>query len=332
MSRSLKLASLLGITAFASLVFASLAPSAGAVCLNALRKSDNAAAEAGAEQTGDACTFDSECPESWVCHQNRCHSPAAMQALKEQEQAAAPAFDPHNPPPEDASDGGADRVCGQNRRCRIQRLKTQNRARRHLDIAHQELDTRRQVERILARRRNDIHRLDKPWLVALSGRTLGPGILVGRTFVEGRLRAELNAIMVDNSFYHEPDDPDMTYVNGNQEFILTTAQATYLPSQRWFSPYLTVGFGLGSGPLYSYASTGSSGARVRYHLVTAAAGFEAQFAFGLNARLGITHGRVLYNQVFYGPGVYDPEMRSSLRDYMNTDGLFSFDFSLGWAF
>ena len=329
MNDLLKCASALAIMAIFTLGLASLAPAAHAVCLSGLfgAKDDDTSAE-----KGSPCTFNNECDEGWSCVENVCLSPEATAERQAQARATESDATTVAPPSQAPYDGGADRVCGQNRRCRIERLKEEQRARRHLDIARQQLQTRRQAEAILARREEDIHRLDKPWLVGFTARFLGPGVLVGRTFSGGHLRAEATALFVDQYFYYQPDDPSLGYVDGNQSFILGSAQATYLPSKRWFSPYLSAGFSMASGDFSSYAGGSSSDTQVKYHLVTAAVGFEAQFKIGLNARLGVTHGRVLYNQVSFAPGAYDQQARDNLRAYMNSDGLFSFDFTLGWAF
>ncbi|TXD39074.1 hypothetical protein FRC98_01325 [Lujinxingia vulgaris] len=329
MNHLLKCASALAIMALFTLLAASLAPAAHAQCLSGLFGSkDN---DSAANQ-GPPCTFNSECDEGWSCVENVCLSPEAT--AERQAQAPTTQGDASDTalPSQAPYDGGADRVCGQNRRCRIERLKEEQRARRHLDIARQRLQTRQQAEAILARRKEDIHRVDKPWLVGFTARFLGPGMLVGRSFLGGHLRAEATALFVDNYLYYQPDDPSLGSIDGNQSFILGTAQATYLPSSRWFSPYISAGFSMGTGDFYSYSGGGSSDTQVKYHLVTAAVGFEAQFKIGLNARLGVTHGRVLYNQVSYAPGAYDRQARDNLRAYMNSDGLFSFDFTLGWAF
>ncbi|RDV39854.1 hypothetical protein DV096_04630 [Bradymonadaceae bacterium TMQ3] len=324
-----KTASLLAIIALCTLALASLAPTADAQCLSGLFGSK---ADKKATETEQRCTFHDECDEGFSCVETVCLSPEAVAERHAQTRATEGDITDVTPPPQDAYDGGADRVCGQNRRCRIERLKEHQRSRRHLDIARQQLETRRQAEVILARRKEDIHRVDKPWLAGFTAHFLGTGMLVGRTFLGGHLRAEATARFVNSYLYYQPDDPSLGSIDGNQSLILGTAQATYLPSSRWLSPYLSAGFSMGSGEFYNYSSGGNSDTQVTYHLVSAAVGFEAQFSFGLNARLGVTHGRVLYNQVSYAPGAYDRQARDNLRAYMNSDGLFSFDFTLGWAF
>ena len=324
-----KCASALAIMAIVSLVTLSLASDAHAQYLGALFGNKG---DAKAKKAGPPCTFNTECAEGWSCVENACLSPE--RAAERNAQAADSSVHSSGAagPPEDTSDGGAALVCGHNRRCRIERLKERQRGRRHLDVASQQLATRRQAEAILERRREDIHRVDKPWLMGFTARFLGPGAILGRTFLDGRLRAEATALAVDNYVYYQPEDPSLGSVDGNQSMTLFTAQATFLPSQRWFSPYVSAGFSRGAGRYYSYSGGSGSDTQVRYDLVTAAVGFEAQFKIGLNARLGVTHGRVIYNQVRYGPGAYDRPMRDNLRAYMNSDALFSYDFTLGLAF
>lgn len=93
---------------------------------------------------------------------------------------------------------------------------------------------------------------------------------------------------------------------------------------------------MGTGDLGSFGGRpfgagGSTTRKLTYHMVTAAAGAEAQFEAGFLLRLAFRHGRLIYNQASYG-GAYDAGARQGLREFMNSEGAMGFDFSIGWAF
>ena len=275
------------------------------------------------------CALERDCPPNSFCQDGICvgfsQESASQQSSSQWSQtsdASSPVGFVRLP-----DDGGADALCGADRRCRIERIKSRNRQRRSLEIAHQERAVQREVERILERQKEEVHRLDRPWLIALQFRGLEYGLLGGYTF-GGHLRLEANFLYGEDWIYYTPTDTSLPSINGNHRLRTFGAHATYLPSRRWFSPLISVGFSMAHGSL---GGSGSS-PDVAYHLLNGALGAEAQLAGGFHLRLALRHGRVIYNQARFGPGSYDRSTRNALREYMNNEGLFGIDFSIGWAF
>ena len=286
-----------------------------------------------AKRQGSSCTFDDDCRGTLVCFEAQCVPPqyADAYAWRSYDRRGEQAHQPQ-PPAEFrgadplTDDGGADEACGQDRRCRIERLAARNRARRHYDIARQERATQREVERILSQQGSTLLRDVKPWSVAFQRHPHGLGLMGGRTFA-GHFRLEASWVFQDRRIDYVPDDSTAPTLNAFQTAGFGTVHFTFLPSKRWLSPMVSAGFAMGRG---TYGS--GSGPQVLYHLVTGAIGAEAQFEIGLMVRMAYRHGRVLYNQVRHGPGSYEADTRRSLREYMNNDGLGGVDFSIGWAF
>lgn len=316
---------------FSAGLLATLAPSQTAVaCVNLIP---------GPE--GRGCTFSSQCRGNLVCHRSVCVHPSRVQNDDQWEEPtprARPA-PPRTPVPAPepqpvVEELGADDACGYDRRCRIDRLRHRNRHRRHLEIAEQERMVYGEVERTLARRVEEIPRLDKPWMVGFYYFPRGPGLMGSRTLA-AHLRLDL-ALAFDFSWiYHIPDDPTIPAVDGDHDVTYGLLSGTYLLSRRWFSPYLSAGIGYGRGSFGSGFSRNGSGVgnpQLVYHFASAAVGAEAQVDSGFAMRLGFRHGFVFYNQARYGPGSYDSSTRRGLRDYMNSRGMMGVDFMIGWAF
>lgn len=280
-----------------------------------------------------SCIYDSDCPAQHFCSENQC----TMAMNIAQPEKTAPPAAPF-PPPDDSfvDDGGADAVCGTNRRCRIQRMASQNRQRRHLQIAEQELETQAQINRLLQRKKESINRLNRPWAAAFQVHPLGYGILASRA-INAHFHAEVSTVWHNKYVYFFSDDPQLPSIDGYSQGVFGIGHLTFLPSKSWFSPLFSAGFGLGRGSFesYSYSSSGTistTSPTTTYHLVTAAVGADAQLKSGFLLRLAFRHGRILYNQARYSPGIYDLGLRNALRDYMNSEELWGVDFSIGWAF
>lgn len=289
------------------------------------------------QRVGKPCIFNSDCPGRLVCHQNQCttaeiaaqDSPATPD---DQPQTTAP--DDHDQNIHDHDDDGADAACGSDRRCRIRRLASQNKQRRHLHIAHQERRTQNQVNQILKRKNEHINRLNRPWAAAFQIHPVGAGILASRA-INAHFFAEASLVYKDQSIYFTPDDPQNPSLEGYHQGLFGFGHITFLSSTGWFSPLFSAGFGMGRGSYNSYNYYGGSSSNnptTTFHIITAAVGADAQFPGGFLLRLAFRHGRILYNQARYGPGVYDLGLKNSLRDYMNTQELWGVDFSIGWAF
>lgn len=308
-------------------------------CLNALQPPS---------QPARRCAHDQDCQSGELCYRTVCLVERSVPADHWDEterflqtQRASSASRSSSGEGYAGDDGGAYAACGADRRCRIDRMATRNRHRRQLQIAHEERAVQQEVNRILEQRRANVIRLDKPWAVALQIHPTGYGLL-GSHAVNAHFRAEATLVYRDSYVYFIPDDPQLPSVDGRHSSLFGFAHLTYLPSTAWFSPFLSVGFGMGRGEYGSYSwdrpmsGQGSQGSGnspgVRYHVVTAALGAEAQFESGSFFRLGFRHGRLLYNQARYGPGSYDDGARRSLREYMHSEGLMGLDLSIGWTF
>ena len=283
------------------------------------------------------CTFHGDCRSDEVCFEATCvpedeADGEAWAELRDDEEVERTTADPL------PDDGGADDACGGDRRCRIERIEARNRMRRHYDAVEHERVVHDEAERILEDREASLVRHRRPWSLANQRHAFGLGIFGGRTFA-GHFRAEASLVYQDRRINYVPDDSDASTVDGTQSATFATAHFTYLPSRAWFSPLLSVGFGMGRGDYGTGGGfgTGSPGRQaqspdVRYDFVTAAIGAEAQFDIGFMFRVAYRHSLLIYNQVRNGPGNYDSQTRSGLREFMNDEGLNGIDFSIGWAF
>lgn len=295
---------------------------------------------------GRTCTFQSDCPRNTVCHRTKC---IPADEVPQDDWADSEDFlrgQPSEPSEASSStqtaahldDGGADAACGTDRRCRIERLKTRNKHRRHLQIAQEERAVYAETNRLLAQQKSDIPRIDKPWIVGFQVHPTGFGAIAGHTFA-AHFRAELTLVYRNQYVYFTPDDPQIPTVEGRHTATFGAGHFTYLPSSSWFSPFISAGFAMGSGEFGNFGRRGlggtsgsSSSPKLTYHMVTAAIGAEAQFEAGFLLRLAYRHGRLVHNQASYGAGVYDVGARNGLREFMNSEGAMGFDFSIGWAF
>lgn len=280
---------------------------------------------ARAQNKPPSCVFQEDCPSNTVCFEARCvpHTEARDEPWTESrsEQPTRWVALP--------DDGGADAICGADRRCRIERIKSRNRQRRYLEIAIQERAVEREVERVLTREIEEVNRIDKPWHLALLVRAPSRvGLQGGRTF-QGRFRAAADFTYGDPYVFFSPNDTSLPTVEGYHSLFLFGVHGTYLPSTRWLTPTISAGFQLGNG---SYGSWGSSNTDTVYHILTGAVGAETQFKGGFHMGIALRHGRVIYNQARLGAGVYDRPTRDALQEYMNREGNLSFDLTIGWAF
>lgn len=313
---------MMGLAIFALLFFA---PLNAAACLGLFSSSN-----VNEPQT---CAFLNDCPSPLVCHRNRCLPPGQIEP-----QSDAPwPTEPDNPRPAPPIvrlpyDGGPDAVCGADRRCRIERIKSRNRQRRYIEIARQERAVEAEVARILRKETEEIHRLHRPWLIAFQLRgAQNFGLMTGHTFTP-HLRIQLDYTFANEYIYYIPDDTSLPAIDGSHFLHNLGAHATYFPSTRWISPFLSAGFLYSVGEFGDFPGPSSSNPNLTYHILTAAIGIETQFRPGFHSAIAIRHGLVLYNQARFAPGSYDRPTGKALREYMHKEGNFSFDFSLGWAF
>ncbi|MFU8806943.1 MAG: hypothetical protein ACNA8W_24255, partial [Bradymonadaceae bacterium] len=173
------------------------------VCLNALRQATNTQPY--------QCTTDADCVNQWQCYQYACHSPADAQRLKDEARArelgkrldepvqkeAAPTIAAHRTPT-------ADELCSADRRCRIERLKSNNRARRQGQVFDDEKAVQSVVRDFHDQKTEATVRLAKPWTVDFVAAPLGWGFAGGYSF-SSLLRAEAG-FMRNSSYIYYFDD------------------------------------------------------------------------------------------------------------------------------
>lgn len=227
---------------------------------------------------------------------------------------------------QEQKDASADELCGADRRCRIRRLAHRNQMRRHYQAAEQQKAIYDRVNSLLEKEQEQIARRREPSSTGLQYHPWGFGFVASHTF-DGHFRADVSLVYDGRYINYSPDRDDLSNISGSHSVWTGAGHATYLPSRAWFSPLVSVGFGIGNGEF-----SGGNRPGVIYHFVTAAVGVEAQFDSGMVVRMAYRHGLLAYNQARYGPGDYDDNIRESLREYMHDQGLSGFDFSLGWAF
>lgn len=276
-----------------------------------------------------SCITDRDCMGDNVCVEHVCTSPKEIDDWGDLGQYAAPIIG--DPIPDD---GGADEACGADRRCRIERLAHRNRLLRQYQAAHQERLVRDETRQLLEEREPETNREADPWSLGFQRHQFGLGLSGAWTYA-GHFRPEATLVFQDSrGTTHDGD------LRTRQDATFLTTHVTYLPSPSWFSPLVSVGFGMGWGEMRLLGSRARPGVdvelgsnpSVHYHFVTAAVGAEAQFGFGLFIRLAYRHGRLLYNQVRYEAGEYDERLREDYREFMHDEQLGGFDFTLGWAF
>lgn len=306
------------------------APGISAVCLNALRQASNI--------QPSQCIVDSDCVNGWQCHELQCVSPEdaaifrrAARANRSGQQGAADGSGSNSRGDLTAANTlSAEELCGADRRCRIERLKSDNRARRQQTVFEEERAVQNIVREFHRQEKEATVRTNHPWTIDFLANFLGWGFSGGYSF-SNNLRAEIGFTRNDDYMYYYDNT---TSLSGRHRATFLVAQAVLIPMESWLTPYLALGFMGGSGTFGNdsfYGGWGSSDMDVKYHILHASGGLDAQFDFGLHLRLGFRYGYVLYNQASLGPGLYEPTTRSGLESWME-ETLLSIDFNMGWAF
>ncbi len=234
------------------------------------------------------------------------------------------------------NDRSAASECGGDRRCRLDRLKRANSARRYagqLEAERYALSVQRGLD---MRAAEEILRMQKPATVEFYSSFMGIGASGGYTFLDGTLRAE--GLFSFNSEYIYEDvnvAGQEIYIDGNINAVSIGANATYLFNTGWWSPYVTGGaiYSFGDFGTYFYDDFGSDfGDRdMEMHIVQAASGFDVQAGFGLRGRIGATLRYPIFVQTTQG-GVIDKTTREALRSWFTQTKLLGVEFSAGWAF
>ena len=291
-------------------------------------------------QRSEACMYDSDCDQGQMCRIGMCRSDPNASASSPQEPAEPDPFRALEPPGE-VDDRSAAEACGGDRRCRIERLKRRNRARRYTGMLREEQIARQTQERLEERERAKKHRLVKPLAADLYLTFLGGGLGLSYTH-QARWRFESTLTFMFDRYISE----DVTvgaqtqYFEGSLRLRNFGFQAAYLLRDGWWSPYVGLGalYSRGSYEAYffddGFGFGGSDGAQttVIMHVVQGSAGFDAQVGFGARARLGLLLRQPIYTQARYSRGNYDETTRALLEGWFQSNQRIGLEFSLGWAF
>lgn len=232
----------------------------------------------------------------------------------------------------------AEEACGDDRRCRLDRLKRKNEARRHADLIDEERYVQRMLDEREKKRLEDHPREAAPWSAALRVSRLGPLGLHGGFTIVGRLQPAFEFTWAPDLTLWAPTTAESNGVNGKLAGFFARAGIAYFLLDDWFSPYLSGGFQIGNGRFEDWNAPwdgfGGFGRRIqaRFHAAEVGGGFDMQFKFGLNTRLGLVYRPLVYNQARIGPGQYDPVLRQGLADWYRRGASVDVVWLLGWAF
>jgi len=270
------------------------------------------------------CQYDIQCSQGQVCADGVCRD-SRQRVAKKYESA------------EDA--------CGNDRRCRIDRLARRNRARRHVKVLDEERWVRKLIDEERDERLKDFPRKKDPVGADLRISRLGPvGVTAGYVF-GGHFRPEASFVFNSANIYQHDYDGSGSTLDGTQETFWFDLAATYFVLQSWFTPYLTAGFMIGKGTYndhgyYYYAPEGGgmppSGpagpVATVYHAAEIGGGLDLQFAFGLHARVGLNYRPLIYSQASVSKGVYDDATRKGLTNWFKSTVAIDPVVLMGWAF
>lgn len=235
----------------------------------------------------------------------------------------------------------AEKLCGTDRRCRIERLKGLNRARRrvqHLREESRALGRAKQLEEEQRRRRV---RSYKPYSILQMVSRLGPlaaefGLgLSERLRLEAKLTLQLGDANLDGGSLSTPLWAELT--------------GTFLPRTNRLSPYVSAGAFIGSAQInprgfdsdeFFFDDNGGvigspEGLKkigMRIHGVHATIGLDFQAEIGAHLKAGLTYRHAFYVQARRAKGEYDEQLRRQLRRWFKSNNQWDFVFGLGWAF
>ena len=292
-----------------------------------------------------ACVTNSGCGYGKTCQSGRC-LPDPVLARREADQKRLDELEADDAPEQEESEAGEDQTtrqeCDMDRRCRIERLKRTNRARRYTMMVEQEQRAKQISESYDRAEFEAIRRQADPLSLDLTVDTLAAGFTLGYVIAGGHIRlAPMILWGSDNSY-------ETTTANGvtlETELFLDwtdiSLTAEYLWRTGWWTPYLSGGIsyitGDNNGYAYSYDDFGlggnqSAGGEIEIHGVRVGAGFDMQFGIGFRARLGVVGRYALYTQVRNGPGSYDQAANEALDAWFSDTYFVQPELSFGWAF
>lgn len=294
-----------------------------------------------------ACVKTTQCAAGQTCETAVCQTdPVAMRRLQEKNERerqarndnlANPNLQPARPGAWENSTAVSD--CGADRRCRIDRLKRRNEARRYQSMLVEEDQARRTQERIATKKAEENIRLNKPLTAEFYVTRMGPGVSVGYTLAS-KFHLDASVTRRDSYIYDSVTvDGSQVYIEGSYNSVNIAAQATYYLRTGVFAPYFAGGVFYGRGGLspyyyddFGFGDSSSSDSTVILHVVQGSLGLDAQTKLGARARLGFMLRQPIYTQARYSPGNYDTSTKSLVESWFKENQRFGVEFSMGWAF
>ena len=294
-----------------------------------------------------ACIKSTQCAAAQNCEVGICKTdPVAMRRLQEKNErerearermASNPNLSPARPGAWENSTAVSD--CGADRRCRIDRLKRRNQARRYQSMLLEEDQARRTQERLATKKAEENIRLNKPLTAEFYVTRMGPGVAVGYTLAS-RFHLDASITRRDSYIYDSVTvDGSQVYIEGSYNSVNIAAQATYYLRTGMFAPYFSGGVFYGRGGLspyyyddFGFGDSSGSDSTVILHVVQGSLGLDAQSRLGARARLGFMLRQPIYTQARYSPGNYDTSTKSLVEGWFKENQRFGVEFSLGWAF
>lgn len=226
----------------------------------------------------------------------------------------------------------ADEACGADRRCRIERLKRRNRARRHAA----KLEEEKYVEDLLERRRKQFveqrPRLDNPWTVDYRISRLGAVGLVGGWGVDEHFRFEGQVVHWNASVSVQEDGASL---DGSQPVTFIIPGVFYYFFDDPLSPFVGGSFLYARGKMNTFDFETPSGGRslgTEYHALSFQTGGDLQVSGGAHVRFGFAYRPLIYNQARYRPGEYDEQARKLLEQWFREMVRIDVVVQAGWSF
>jgi len=268
---------------------------------------------------GPECSYHVDCPTDYVCWQGSCvQTSEALDIMS-----------------------SADDQCGADRRCRIERLKRKNSARRQARRLEEERYVDNLVDRQNEQRLEEMPRRDKPLGVDLRASRMGVAGLVGGYTLPGRLRPELHVVywgadvrVTRENVRYRGFQPTTFLIPGFYYFFLDSP----------FSPYASAAFVYGWGNYNGRSTVSSDDGRrssestsdeldTEYHAIELGGGIDYQIkGLGAHLRLGLTYRSLIYNQARLAPGQYHDPTQAALEQWFQKMAQIDVIFLAGWAF
>lgn len=265
--------------------------------------------EAGESKRTSECIYHDDCPARQLCHGGRC-----VKRSKFTEYTSA------------------NDECGNDRRCRIERLERRNRARRQTELIRQERQLQELIDEYQAKRIEEYPRLDRAFSADLRASRLGVlGLSVGYTFL-GRLRPELH--LAYNGGYSVSQNIDDQRFSGTQEVGYVIPGLLYFFLTSDFTPYAGLSFLYGTGTYNGFNGPATdTSLETEYHALSVKAGIDYQLnGSGFHARAGLAYRHLIYSQARRSPGLYVEQTREALEQWFNDITRIDILVLVGWAF